>query len=1489
MNCPSCDRANPDAAHFCGGCGASLASRPVCTGCGREGEPGQKFCNACGRPLAAASPPPARSRSGASQSTPLEPPAPAPLPPPIGAGRYRIDGFLGEGARKRVYRAHDTRLASDVAIALVKTEGLDAEGRVRVRREAQAMGRLRDHPHIVAVFDIAEENGQPYIVSQLMEGGAVDTLLRECEGHRFPIERAVRIGREVALALEHAHRQRIIHRDLKPGNVWLASDGSARLGDFGLAVALDHSRLTQEGALVGTVAYIAPEQAVGTEPDARSDLYSLGAMLYEMVAGRPPFLGEDAVTVVSQHINTPPVAPAWHNPEVPEALDRLILSLLQKDPAQRPGSAAATAQALDAIAKEGRAPAAAAAAKRAPSEAPRVPWGRFVGRQAELDELKQRLDDMLSGHGSLAMLVGEPGIGKSRLAAEFAVYARMRGAQVLQGCSFEGATEVPYFPFIEAFRQYVSARPEDVLRSELGSGAPELAGLVSELRQRLPDLPVSPPLEGEAGRVRLFDSVTQFLRNAAAEHPIVLMLDDLHWADKPSLLMLRFLARHVAGQRILIVGSYRDVDLERGHPLAEVLATLRREPFYHRVLLRGLSEQDVIAWLTALADDDTSEEVMAGRRGLAEALYRETEGNPFFISEVLTHLVEEGKLYRQDGRWTSNVSSPSELGIPEGVREVVGRRLSRVSETCNQMLTLASAMPGGFSWELLRDLSQEDEASLLDALDEALDARLIHERPGSGGARYEFSHALIRQTLYGELSAPRRVLLHRRIAERLEALHGGDPGAHLPELAHHFFQAAPGGDVEKAVDYAVRAAERAAEAAGYEEASEHYERALQALDLQQGDDTRRRCELLLEFSQILGQGGYVEQAAKPAREAAAIARSLGLRDALARAALYVYGELTPTFVSDPERVGLLDEALAGFAEEDHPLAVRLLCRRSMEHSGSDPARSRIEAERALEMARRLGDLESLARAYSAARAANADVARLDQRIEYSTAQIDCARRAGLDDLLVIGLNYRMYDLLERGDAADARRDAEAYAALAERSREPVRLWLSRSAAALWALLDGRFGDADRLADEALALATRFEHTGGPVMHAVQKSRVRAEQGLLDENLTQVRAIHAAVPHVGWQARIAQMCAELGRDEEAREEFEKIAAQGFEAIEHDVAWLLTVAYLGEVAAYLGDTQRAPQLYDMLLPHANRNIVVLNAACNGSVSRNLGQLAAALGRFEDAERHFEDALELNQRLGSPPLTARAQCDYAEMLLDRQAPGDVAKAQQHANRALATARRLGMKIVADKALGLKLRAQGSDAADVLRSIDAVASRVERARPDLGAHAAPDGTVTLMFSDMEGFTSMTERLGDLRAREVIREHNRIVRELMHAHGGYEVELQGDGFLMAFGSARAGLQCAIGIQQAFADYSQSHPEEPIRVRIGLHTGEVLREADKFFGRSVILAARIAAQAGGGEILVSSLVRELTQSLGELRFGDERRVELKGIAQPPPLVPVLWS
>ncbi len=531
-----------------------------------------------------------RSANTVQQPPPsLAPTASDDQPTAFANGRYQVKKFLGEGGKKKVYLAQDTLLDREVAFALIKTEGLDEVSRTRITREAQAMGRLGSHPHIVTVFDLGEHEGQPFMVTELMGGGDVEGVIEDASDHRLPVEQAIDIARETCRGLEFAHSRGIVHRDLKPGNVWLTNDGVAKIGDFGLAVAIDRSRLTTEGMMVGTVSYMPPEQAMGGEVTPRADLYSLGAMLYEMVTGRPPFLGDDSVAIIGQHINTPPVAPAWHNSQCPRSLEALILRLLAKGPSERPESASDVLAALDGLDLTGTAESSVEEAQPLDSLA----GGVFVGRQREMGELKACLEDALSGRGRLVTLVGEPGIGKTRTAQELATYAGLRSAQVLWGRCYEAQGAPPYWPWVQAIRSYVLEREPKELHSEMGAGAADIAEIVSDVRERLPGLQPPPALEPEQARFRLFDSIATFLKRAGGRQPLVVMLEDLHWADKPSLLLLEFVARELAGARLLVIGTYRDVELNRQHHLSETLGELTRERLFQRVLLRGLSQQDV--------------------------------------------------------------------------------------------------------------------------------------------------------------------------------------------------------------------------------------------------------------------------------------------------------------------------------------------------------------------------------------------------------------------------------------------------------------------------------------------------------------------------------------------------------------------------------------------------------------------------------------------------------------------------------------------------------------------------------------------------------------------------------------------------------------------------------------------------------------------------------------------------------------------------------
>jgi len=1457
----------------------------------------RSYLEAAQRENPAGSPPATPSQPAAIP----EPPSAPPLPTSFAGGRYAVRAFLGEGAKKRVYLAHDTRLDRDVAFALIKTEGLDADGIVRVRREAQAMGRLGDHAHIVTIHDTGDEGVAPFIVSQYRSGGSVEDLLAKAEGHRIAPERAMRIAEQVCQALEHAHGRGIIHRDLKPGNVWLDSDGNAALGDFGLAIAIDRSRMTMQGMMVGTVAYMPPEQALGRTPDARSDLYALGAMLYEMVCGRPPFLGDDAVGVISQHINTAPVAPSWHSPDCPKPLEALILRLLAKSPDERPATAQDVAQELRRILERSTIDTVHSLQADAATDLRSLDWGRFVGRHTEMEQLKSALEQTLSGKASVAFIAGEPGIGKTRLAGEFAVYAGLRGAQVLTGHSYEGESTVPYRPFVEAFREYTRSRPDGELRTQLGPGAPEIATLVSEIRQRFPDLQAAPQLEAEAERLRLFDSITTFVHNASIAQPLVLFLDDLHWADKPSLLLLQHVARHAAGDRLLVLATYRDVELDRTHPLSEALSSLRRLDRFFRIPLRGLPADEVFELLNSI---ESAEETAAGRHVLAQAIWRETEGNPFFIKEVLQHLVETGKLKLEGGHWTAGGLTISDLGIPEGVREVIGRRLSRLSEPCNRMLTRLSALTRGFTWDQLRAVNADErEDEVLDLLDEALRAQLVAERKGETPTTYDFTHALIRQTLYDELSTPRRALLHRQIGQAFEQLYAANIDAHVGELAYHFYQAAAGGDAAKAIDYATRAGDRAAALNGHDDAITHYERALQVVDMAAPDDQQQRGELLIKLGDVQWKSGHPDMALPTYRAASDAARSIASSLLLARAAIG-FGEAAWRVEGDvtlrPESERVLKEALDALGDVDDPLRVhatglwtratrpKAAERNTLDIAGSGGYQSYLggrdeeqlaRVRDAVEMARRIGDPALVAGALFHLRGCMWRPDNPEERLAVSRDMRRYAVAAHDTALEAEACAWEQVDLLDLGDLDGYEATIQAMERLAALTRQPYHRWFPATYRAALALCMGPLDEADRLMLEALRAGQEGNAPEAVAAFGAQLQTIRREQGRSQEVLGLMReALRGSPNSFTYQSAVLVDLIDCGKLTEARELLKEIVTEGFEAIPRDYLWLVTVYLLADACYFLDEREWAAPLYDLAAPAARLFATIGGTQSVGSMHGPLALLATTLERYDAAEQHYNEGIARNDATRHYLWSTRLKRSYADMLLRRKGEGDRERALELLQQTLDAAQAMGMKKVVDDCLALKMGAQGVSSGDIYASIDAVARVVEAEKPDLRTHAAPDGTVTIMFSDIEDSTVLTERLGDQAWQDLLRKHNALIREQLHAHDGYEVKTMGDGFMVAFQSAKKGLDCAIAIQRAF-DAHNAAAGEHVKVRIGLHAGEAIKDGDDFYGKNVILASRVAGKAVGGEILVSSLLRQLVESsVGASTFSEPREVELKGLS-----------
>ncbi|MGH2398152.1 MAG: ATP-binding protein, partial [bacterium] len=482
--------------------------------------------------------------------------------------------------------------------------------------------------------------------------------------------------------------------------------------------------------------------------------------------------------------------------------------------------------------------------------------GRLVDREEELGALKGSLESMLSGRGHVVLAAGEPGIGKTRLAQELLVYARLRGCLAVIGRCFEQEVTIPYLPIAEALRAMCREIADDQLQTMIGAHAAELVKLVPDLGLRMRDLRPSPPLEPDQERLRLFEHVTAFLSAAARIRSVVILLDDLHWADAATLQLLRYIARNIRSDRILLVGTYRDVELDRTHPLGNALREMNRERLYSRILLRRLTPEHVGEMIRAIfqSRQPVSEEF----RGL---IYKETEGNPFFVEEVLKHLVEVGALYIVEGRWERK--EIREIEVPQSVREVIGRRLERLSSEGVEALTVASVIGRKFDFELLRaamtgdgqpEVRGIDAGQLLDSLEEALESQLISEERTEEGVQYTFAHALVRETLYDGLSLRRKMLFHEKVGEALERVFADALAAHAVDLAYHFSQVGRT-QAEKAVRYSLQAAEAAAQIYAYDEAIMHYRTAIDILP----PDDRRRVEIREKVSQtLLKQGKWAE-------------------------------------------------------------------------------------------------------------------------------------------------------------------------------------------------------------------------------------------------------------------------------------------------------------------------------------------------------------------------------------------------------------------------------------------------------------------------------------------------------------------------------------------------------------------------------------------------------------------------------------------------------
>jgi tetratricopeptide (TPR) repeat protein len=874
----------------------------------------------------------------------------------------------------------------------------------------------------------------------------------------------------------------------------------------------------------------------------------------------------------------------------------------------------------------------------------------FVGRAAAVEQLERCYEQAASASRRIVLLCGEPGVGKTRLATEFALRAHAEGAVVLYGrCDEE--TPLPHQPFVEALRHYVCNCPPAVLAGQVRLVSGELRRVVPELAERVPEL--AEPLTGdpEGARFRLFEAVATLLCEAAQGRPLVLVLDDLHWADKATLLLLKYLARYPREASLMVVGTYRETDVEPGHPLNGVLVDLAREQLFERLALGCLDEpavSELVVWYT-------------GNRATPELhrmVFEGTEGNAFFVVEVLRHLAESGAGAGQGDPATGPPGS-RRLPLPEGVKDLISRRLVRLGPQTGRVLATASALGREFGFDMLERLCGLGTDELVDTLERAVHAQFIEESVGRVG-RYAFSHALIRDALYGTLAATRRALLHRRVGVAIEQAHAADLEPHLAELAHHFGQGGSRADLDKAIEYLARAGERAVALLAYEQAVSHHRHAIELLAPALDAPERRiqHCDLTIacgEAERKAGDPTYRRTLLQGAR----MAQELGDVERLARAALAnSRGFQSSSQGVDHERVAVLQAALSALDAGDGTTRARLLAQLAVELICDADWRRRAKlSDEALAMARRLGDPGTLARVLTQRSLAQDNPRTLAARNEDLLEAWELANRIGERPLAAHAAYFGFFAALATGDLERADRLLESLATLAEQLGQPIIEWCHAVARAARGEVSASPEDAERLAFSAYEIGQRAAQPDALVWFLGQIFVARFLQGSLDVGEPHLPTLFqepGSAPVVGpeftpsravpllFGAGVSVICCEVGRIDHGRRHF-AVLMEELSDPPNDFSTLPILAYAAVACAHLRDARRAERLYALLEPFGEQ-FVETGASWFGAVSHYLALLLATMGRLDDADAHFAATERAYERLGADAWLARCRVDRA-----------------------------------------------------------------------------------------------------------------------------------------------------------------------------------------------------------------------------------------------------
>jgi DNA-binding winged helix-turn-helix (wHTH) protein/tetratricopeptide (TPR) repeat protein len=875
--------------------------------------------------------------------------------------------------------------------------------------------------------------------------------------------------------------------------------------------------------------------------------------------------------------------------------------------------------------------------------------GDFVGREDVLARIAAAIDAARGGRGRLVLLTGDAGMGKTRTAHEAAARARRAGVRVLTGWCHEDEAAPSLWPWLHVLRPLVAEGDAADLARELGEATIDLAELLPELRAHAPSSVARAVVDPQQARFRLFDTLVRLVKHAVRDGPHLVVLDDFHWADAASISLLGSLTRELPESRLVLLVTHRPADLPPRHKLVE----LARRPECETLALTGLGRAEVARLIEAVhgkpVDDAT-----------ADAIWERTEGNPFFVRELTRDLATERRFGATHGG-----------SLPAGVRDVLRKRLDKLTPRSRALLTAGATIGREFALDLLASLFDVPSEDLLEVLDDALAEQIVV--PVAGG--YRFAHALVREVLLDEVSSAERVRLHRRIGAALEARYGDGVEDHLAEVAHHFHAGAVSGDRERALDYLRRAGARAVGLFAYEEAVEHYRKALEVWALLEHPEQRLRCELLLALGEAQIGAGRTEDGRASLAAAGDLARRLALPEHLARAALS-YGGLefsVEVWIEDPELVARLEEALAAVPQTS-ALRVRLLVRLGVALAWArEPERAPPLIAEAVDAARALGEPEPLAHALYVHRWGLTGPHELAARLADSDEILRLARESGRRELELVARSCRFLDLVELGRIVDADRELVCYERLAEALRMPRYRWRSQFYGTMRTLLEGRFAEAEERAIRSLGEG--FRPADASLVAGPQLFVVRLEQGRIGEVEPLIRELARRFPTVpSWQANLALVDAELGRAGEAADALAALAADDFRSLSRPLVGLISRVIAAEVCTALGDVQRASVLYRQLAPYAPRTVVIgAGVACLGALDLYLGRLAATMGDVATARRHLEAALAMNTQLGALPWVAWAHYELGR--LGAAASGERTAARHHLERARQIAAELGM----------------------------------------------------------------------------------------------------------------------------------------------------------------------------------------------------------------------